>query len=69
MNIQNVPMSWVHVKPKGSPPAPRVYHSGSYCSSGTTQGMILIYGGRSEKKAVHDLWGLTKHRDNSWSWQ
>lgn len=28
-----------------------------------------MFGGRSDKKAQYDLWGLTKHRDNTWSWQ
>jgi hypothetical protein len=69
MNVQTVPMAWVQIKPKGVAPSPRVYHSASVCNSGTTQGMILIFGGRSEKKAMQDLWGLTKHRDGSWSWQ
>ncbi len=69
INIQNAPLSWSQAQPKGILPSPRVYHSAAYCNTGTAQGMILIFGGRSDKIAQHDLWGLTKHRDNTWSWQ
>ncbi len=69
IHMGNISAGWVSVKPKGTPPSPRVYHSIAYCNSGVTQGMILVFGGRSDKKAQSDLWGLTKHRDNTWSWQ
>lgn len=69
INVQVLSQGWIFVKPKGTPPAPRVYHSISYSSSGATKGMILVYGGRSDKTAQNDLWGLTRHRDSTWSWR
>lgn len=69
VNMQNLSAGWISVKPKGIPPLPRVYHSVAHCNSGVAQGMILVFGGRSEKKALSDLWGLTRHRDGTWSWR
>jgi hypothetical protein len=43
-------------------PCPRDYHSASLSQSGDTSGMIIIFGGRSEKKVpLNDSWGLVRH--------
>ena len=56
-------------KPQGPFPKPRLYHTTGVIKSGKAKGMIMLFGGRdSEQKALNDLWGLRRHRDNSWEW-
>ena len=50
-------------------PDPRDYHSSSLCSTGSANGMIVIFGGRgSDQIAMNDTWGLRKHRNGKWDW-
>jgi protein phosphatase len=50
-------------------PSSRMYHSSVICRSGKAKGMILIFGGRADKRTpLNDLWGLRKHRNGSWEW-
>lgn len=50
-------------------PIPRVYHTASLCTSGSANGMIIVYGGRSaDQLSLSDIWGLRKHRNGKWDW-
>jgi protein phosphatase len=50
-------------------PVARVYHSASVCTSGSANGMVVVFGGRSnDSNALNDTWGLRRHRDGRWDW-
>jgi hypothetical protein len=50
-------------------PPVRVYHSASLCSTGSANGMMVIFGGRTgDQSALNDTWGLRRHRDGRWDW-
>jgi protein phosphatase len=68
MNIKKQPVTWLEVKCRGALPSPRAYHSAALCESGSTNGMILMFGGRSNKEAVNDIWGLVRHTDGRHEW-
>ena len=70
MNVEKSPFSWVKIEQtKGDSPSVRVYHSASLCSSGSANGMVVIFGGRSnEGVALNDTYGLRRHRDGRWDW-
>jgi len=60
--------SWNKIEMNESP-CPRMYHAMAMCTEGTSKGMIVIYGGQSEKEnGLDDLWGLRKHRNGTWDW-
>lgn len=62
LNVQKKPLAWCQIECKGEIPKPRDYHSTSLCSSGISTGMIVIFGGRDEKRvALNDCWGLVRH--------
>lgn len=59
----------MQVKCQGELPPPRVYHTAALCSVGSAKGMVIIFGGRSkDKDALNDIWGLTRHRNNTYEW-
>ena len=69
LNIEKSPFSWLKLDPKSESPIARVYHSAAYCQSGSANGMIVVFGGRSlDQTAMNDSWGLRRHRDGRWDW-
>ena len=69
-NVEKAPFCWskIETASKELPPV-RVYHSGSLCSQGSANGMMVIFGGRTaDQSALNDTWGLRKHRDGRWDW-
>ena len=50
MNVEKSPFSWVKIENfKGEYPGVRVYHSASLCTQGSANGMVVIFGGRSNE--------------------
>jgi len=50
-------------------PSPRLYQTCGFCEKGEAKGMLLLFGGRdSNENPLNDIWGLTRHRDGSWTW-
>lgn len=46
-----------------------MYHSAAVCTSGISNGMLIVFGGRSNASgALNDAWGLCRHRDGRWDW-
>lgn len=69
VNIERTPLQWQRIDVTGDIPPPRVYHAAAVCVSGTANGMLIVFGGRTtDQSALNDAWGLRKHRDNSWDW-
>ncbi len=71
MNLDKSPFSWTQMDLSTSLESPigRVYHSAALCSSGSANGMIIIYGGRgNDQNPLNDTWGFRKHRDGRWDW-
>jgi protein phosphatase len=69
LQVNQTPFTWKKVNFDVSCPPARVYHSASLCQSGSTKGMIVIFGGRgSDQKPLNDIWGLRKHRTGNWDW-
>jgi protein phosphatase len=47
----------------------RVYHSAALCNTGSANGMMVVFGGRTaDQSALNDTWGLRRHRDGRWDW-
>ncbi|EGR27027.1 ser thr protein phosphatase family protein, putative [Ichthyophthirius multifiliis] len=69
LNIEKAPYSWQKLDCQGDSPVVRVYHSAALCSSGAANGMMVVFGGRTQdQSALNDSWGLRKHRDGRWDW-
>lgn len=70
LNLEKSPFSWSKLDTTiGDSPPPRVYHSTSMCSSGSANGMMIVFGGRTtDQSALNDTWGLRRHRDGRWDW-
>lgn len=47
LNVEKSPFIWTRFEIKPENPMARVYHSASNCTSGSANGMIVIFGGRS----------------------
>jgi hypothetical protein len=47
LNVDKAPFSWVKVESQGEAPHVRVYHSASLCNTGSANGMMVIFGGRT----------------------
>lgn len=61
--------SWSRVNTGNERPPPRVYHSAAVCKSGSANGMMVVFGGRTtDQSALNDTWGLRKHRDGRLDW-
>lgn len=68
-SVDKAPFSWQKLETAGSMPMPRNYHSAAMCTEGSAQGMMVVFGGRSnDQKALKDTWGLRRHRNGSWDW-
>ncbi len=68
-NIDDERIEWKRVETTGDTPCPRIYHAAAICKVGSAAGMIITFGGRSDTcAALNDVWGLIKHRNNSWDW-
>ena len=64
LNVEKSPFIWTRFEIKPENPMARVYHSASNCTSGSANGMIVVFGGRSgDQSALNDSWGLRRHRD------
>jgi len=69
LNVEKAPHFWTKLECEGEQPPTRVYHSSALCSSGTANGMIVIFGGRTQdQSALNDSWGLRRHRNKTWDW-
>jgi diadenosine tetraphosphatase ApaH/serine/threonine PP2A family protein phosphatase len=69
LSIEKLPYSWQKLDTKSEMPLARVYHSAALCRHGPAMGMIVIFGGRSgDQVALHDAWGLRRHRSGAWDW-
>lgn len=48
LNVEKSPFNWAKVDGgKQEQPRVRVYHSASICNQGSANGMVVIFGGRS----------------------
>ncbi|EGR28942.1 ser thr protein phosphatase family protein, putative [Ichthyophthirius multifiliis] len=69
LNVEKSPFAWQKIEPKNESPRVRVYHSGTLCNQGSANGMVVMFGGRSnDQSALNDTWGLRRHRDGRWDW-
>jgi len=69
LNVEKSPHFWTKLECEGEQPPVRVYHSSALCTSGTANGMIVIFGGRTQdQSALNDSWGLRRHRNKTWDW-
>ena len=69
LNVEKAPFFWTKLECDGDLPLVRVYHSAALCSTGTANGMMVVFGGRTaDQSALCDTWGLRRHRDNRWDW-
>ena len=69
LNLDNETFVWTKFDTPGPVPPPRVYHSATFCNMGRANGMMVIFGGRSENQTpLQDAWGLRRHRDGHWDW-
>ncbi len=69
LNVEKAPFSWAKLDVMGESPVARTYHSAALCTTGSAQGMMVIFGGRSsDQTPLADAWGLRKHRDGRWDW-
>ncbi|EGR31094.1 ser thr protein phosphatase family protein, putative [Ichthyophthirius multifiliis] len=69
LNIEKAPYNWQKLEISSENPIMRVYHSAGVCSSGAANGMMVIFGGRTQdQSALNDSWGLRRHRDGRWDW-
>ncbi|CAD8102091.1 unnamed protein product [Paramecium primaurelia] len=68
-NLEKSPYSWQKLECSSEQPIVRVYHSAALCSTGSANGMMVAFGGRtSDQSALNDTWGLRRHRDGRWDW-
>jgi hypothetical protein len=69
LNVEKAPLFWTKLECDGDSPPVRVYHSAALCTTGTANGMMVVFGGRtSDQSALNDAWGLRRHRDGRWDW-
>ena len=69
MNVEKSPFTWVKWEGIGEAPIARVYHSAALSIKGSTNGMIIMFGGRGENgNPLNDMWGFRKHKDGKWDW-
>ena len=70
IDIKNVNPNWYKLDIKNNiMPSPRLYQTCGFCEKGEAKGMLLLFGGRdSNENPLNDIWGLTRHRDGTWTW-
>lgn len=69
INLDKSPFIWNKLEITQEVPSVRVYHAASVCNTGSANGMMIIFGGRtSDSSALNDTWGLRRHRDGRWDW-
>lgn len=69
LNLDKSPYSWNKLECASESPCVRVYHSAALCGTGSANGMMVIFGGRTaDQSALNDTWGLRRHRDGRWDW-
>ena len=47
LSVDKAPFSWTRLECSGESPPVRVYHSAAICSTGTANGMMVLFGGRT----------------------
>jgi len=47
LNLEKGPYNWVKLECGNEVPVVRVYHSAALCSTGSANGMMVIFGGRT----------------------
>lgn len=47
LNLDKSPYSWMKLECTAEAPCVRVYHSAALCSTGSANGMMVIFGGRT----------------------
>lgn len=68
-NLEKSPYSWSKLECSSEQPCVRVYHSSALCTTGSANGMMVTFGGRTaDQSALNDTWGLRRHRDGRWDW-
>ena len=70
IDINAVQVAWTKLYfPNGTGPCPRLYHTVGFCSKGSAQGMMIVFGGRDlTDNPLNDIWGFRRHRDGRWDW-
>ena len=68
IDINAVQVAWTKLDfPNGTGPCPRLYHTVGFCSKGSAQGMMIVFGGRDlTDNPLNDIWGFRRHRDGRW---
>lgn len=47
LNVEKAPLFWTKLEIESEAPSIRVYHAAALCSTGTANGMMVIFGGRT----------------------
>lgn len=47
LNLEKAPYNWLKLETGNEVPPVRVYHSSALCSTGSANGMMVIFGGRT----------------------
>lgn len=69
LNVEVAPFSWSKLESQGKVPMTRVYHSAALCTVGAAQGMMVIFGGRTQDgSSLKDAWGFRRHKNGKWDW-
>jgi protein phosphatase len=69
LSVERAPFSWAKLNCGQDVPVVRVYHSAALCVNGSANGMMVVFGGRTnDSSALNDTWGLRRHRDGRWDW-
>ncbi|EAR82584.2 serine/threonine-protein phosphatase (macronuclear) [Tetrahymena thermophila SB210] len=70
LNLEKGPYQWQKQCINAAEvPAVRVYHSASLCQTGSANGMMVVFGGRTQDQSpLNDTWGLRRHRNGMWDW-
>ena len=73
INIENLQIEccWnkIIINQNNPAPCPRMYHAFAICTEGSSNGLIVTFGGRGKDNlSLNDLWGLRRHRNDQWDW-
>ena len=47
LNVEKAPLYWTKLEIESEAPCIRVYHAAALCNTGTANGMMVIFGGRT----------------------
>lgn len=69
LSVEKAPFSWAKLNCGQENPSVWVYHSAALCMNGSANGMMVVFGGRTnDSSALQDTWGLRRHWDGWWDW-